>query len=675
MNKYLRVIIISTLFLFQFGCNKTFNKSNSDLITSNESYAVSKFLNTPDNLTIDIKEIANDIAKQQSKDPFLVDFINKYGIPRWENTITSHPALINKTNSQLRSNSVDTQNDFISPIYLIPLVDTISNSIKTYILCTKLQDSIFRYNVFNKEGIIEKYTSTAKDIYNGTLMLSTFSALENSINNKQIANYPLPFKSQTNVKIGISKVQNINTNKIQIQSNSAVVKRRLGDDCINQNYIPIIQFDLFWIQDVTTYGIRFTTAIGSCDGSFYFFAEPWGNGNYGGTPPSSSGPSINIPDNNQISSGYLFNSSFPSGGTSSSSLNQAGNIPNLPPWIDPDASLYQESSTQVRRPRNVLDLIESVNSLTNDQLDQLSLPQNSSFVNELNIAIREEDEINIEEIIAAKITIDAHLSNTISDFRGFAAAEIVAKYNSGINSSDPVLLKYLTWASLNAATLKIQNPNWSNAKLVYRSQKDAIHFTLEAISIIGVTAPIALTLDTVLYIFEEDASHASLNILMATLPGVLTATRLKTFVKTIESPTLKKINLYLVQNGEDVYFGGRSLLRSVLGITSKALEAHHIIPWQFRNHKLIQAAAKATSKFHMNDALNGIPLDKLIYQNSSSHLIYNSKILAELDRISLKYPNGIDSDIARQEVNVLLGKLRKWLDDNKNVDLKYLEIK
>lgn len=55
------------------------------------------------------------------------------------------------------------------------------------------------------------------------------------------------------------------------------------------------------------------------------------------------------------------------------------------------------------------------------------------------------------------------------------------------------------------------------------------------------------------------------------------------------------------------------MLRQVLGITDKAFEAHHIIPWtRFVDHPIVQAAASAKVPFHMNSKINGIPLKKYI---------------------------------------------------------------
>ena len=74
---------------------------------------------------------------------------------------------------------------------------------------------------------------------------------------------------------------------------------------------------------------------------------------------------------------------------------------------------------------------------------------------------------------------------------------------------------------------------------------------------------------------------------------------------------------YVVRSSDKIIqFGwdlaeGRKQLRRILG-TPSGWEAHHIIPWEHREHPVIQAAAHVGSNnaFHMNELLNGISLPK-----------------------------------------------------------------
>ena len=57
---------------------------------------------------------------------------------------------------------------------------------------------------------------------------------------------------------------------------------------------------------------------------------------------------------------------------------------------------------------------------------------------------------------------------------------------------------------------------------------------------------------------------------------------------------------------DKVDFGDRSDLRDSLGITDPNVQAHHLIPWDLRNHPLVQRGAQAG--WQMNEAYNGMEL-------------------------------------------------------------------
>lgn len=677
MKNYLKITLFCTILLF-FGCKKSINYSNSDQIASFDNFAVTKFLSVPENLSPDIKEIVRDISKQQIKEPFLVDFINKYGIPKWDKTITSHPALSTIDNSQTKSNTVDNQADFVSPIYLIPLVDTLSSEVKSYILCTKVKDSIFRYNVFNKQSILEKPATSPKDIFNGSMMLAGISALENNINKKSISEYPSPFGTQNDVKFKISKVELNSASNNKIQTNSIIVKKSQGDDCIKQTYTPVMAFDFFFVIDYTQYGFHMSFLIGSCNGALIVDITPWGNANYGTAPPPTNGPSFNFTDNSQINGSYLFNSNATSGGTSFSNLNQAGSTPNLPPWTDPDASLYSQATTQGRS-RPVLSLISKIPNLSNDQLDWISNPSNISFLNDLNTALSEFEEITDAEIQAAKFTIDLYKAGIQDNFDNDAGANILSISLPLPNSPYILFQKYMSWANMNYTVLKKENPTWNPVKLWIHSQIEAFHVGLEFLAFTPL-APEAILIDAALYAYQGNGSSATINVVLAGVPGALLAGNVRILAKTIISPiTTKSFKLFHVYVGDLVIFPSRSALRRIIGLTSKLHEAHHVIPWEMRFHSVLQAAAKSSFKFHLNEFDNGIPLLKEINQNAIAHEIYNDKIAKKLDDILGEIsPFILDkakyNDEAAKRLNALRIKVKKWLTDHPNLNLNELVI-
>ncbi|OBX19681.1 HNH/ENDO VII superfamily nuclease [Gelidibacter algens] len=82
----------------------------------------------------------------------------------------------------------------------------------------------------------------------------------------------------------------------------------------------------------------------------------------------------------------------------------------------------------------------------------------------------------------------------------------------------------------------------------------------------------------------------------------------------------------IVEFGSDGY--NRSQLRKILNITDSAIQAHHIIPLNFRNSPLVQKAAKSDNVFHISDKLNGIPLP------STNHLTGHNTIGGYSDTVS-----------------------------------------
>jgi hypothetical protein len=668
MKNYLKVTIFCFILLF-FGCKKSINNSNSNQIASSENFAVTKFLSVPENLSPDIKEIVRDISKQQIKEPFLSDFINKYGIPKWDKTITSHPALLNNDNSQTKSNSVDNQADFVSPIYLIPLIDTNSNNVKSYILCTRVQDSLFRYNVFNKQSILEKPASTPKDIFNGSMMLAGISALENSINKKSISEYPSPFGTQNDVKFKISKVELNSSSNNKIQTNSIIVKKSQGDDCISQTYIPVMEFDFFFVIGITQYGFHMSFVIGNCNGALITYITPWTNGNYGTAPPPTNGPSFNFTDYSQMNGSYLFNSNATSGGTSFSNLNQAGSTPNLPPWTDPDAGLYSQETMQGKT-RPVLSLMSKIPNLSVEQIDWLSNSTNLSFVNELNAVLAEENEITEAEIRAALITIDFRKAGIHENYDDATGAGIISKYVTEINPLDPLLLKYMIWSSINAAIIRKDHPTWNSTKVLIHSQKAAYHIGL-GILMFTPLLPEAIMIDAALYTYEGSGSTAALNLALAGVPGLA---GVKMLGKTVLSPLNKPINLYIIEVGEQLIFQSETRLREVIGLTLKTHQAHHLVPLKISAHKIVQWAAKSQTKFHMSEAKNGIPLLNELNQATAQHNIYTNYIAAKLNDIEreinlLNLSTDARNTLANQRLDGLLTDIRNWFSTHENVSL------
>ena len=95
-------------------------------------------------------------------------------------------------------------------------------------------------------------------------------------------------------------------------------------------------------------------------------------------------------------------------------------------------------------------------------------------------------------------------------------------------------------------------------------------------------------------------------------------------------------------------------------------QAHHLIPWATRNHPAVQKAAKSGSAFHMNEALNGIPLSTAVH--NGSHNNYNNLVQGYLDAI----PNTVTPDQAYNAINTLINNIRTAILNNPTTPINQL---
>lgn len=138
-----------------------------------------------------------------------------------------------------------------------------------------------------------------------------------------------------------------------------------------------------------------------------------------------------------------------------------------------------------------------------------------------------------------------------------------------------------------------------------------------------------------LYAIDGDGVNASLSVVSA-LPfyGYITSGP-KIGFKVIQAATdlnSRKVLRWILDKKGFITFGDQNQLRKILELTDTNMHAHHIIPWQksIQEHPVIQKAAKSKNAFHMNESLNGIPVQKI---RNSTHNDYNNLIKMKLDQI------------------------------------------
>ena len=217
---------------------------------------------------------------------------------------------------------------------------------------------------------------------------------------------------------------------------------------------------------------------------------------------------------------------------------------------------------------------------------------------------------------------------------------------------------------IKATVLRHNHPNWSKWKLMWMLSKDIVHISLDIFGTIPVAGEIADLTNGVLYTIEGDGLNATLSY-SNSVPLVGWATLFTKYgLKIVNSTqtaytigTKVKLTWKILTDGS-VYFGSNSTcrrqLRKALGLApfaQDARQAHHIIPLNLQSHPAIQKAAKSSNPFHLNEAINGLPLGNTVH--NGSHFNYDLLIKGRLDDINLNQPlNDIFDEVANIIQNV-----------------------
>ncbi|MDY7395726.1 AHH domain-containing protein [Aureibaculum sp. 2210JD6-5] len=129
----------------------------------------------------------------------------------------------------------------------------------------------------------------------------------------------------------------------------------------------------------------------------------------------------------------------------------------------------------------------------------------------------------------------------------------------------------------------------------------------------------------------------------------------------------KNVKLNFEKINGIVDFGSSgSKLRTILGITDSSFQAHHIIPWAKRTHDAVQKAAKSSKAFHINEALNGIPMHTDFH--FGSHPNYSNLVQQRLDAINL----GQTADEVFDEVLDIISDIRTAIQNNPTTHINQL---
>jgi hypothetical protein len=178
---------------------------------------------------------------------------------------------------------------------------------------------------------------------------------------------------------------------------------------------------------------------------------------------------------------------------------------------------------------------------------------------------------------------------------------------------------------------------WEYTKIYFKASSETLHLGMDIMGMAPVVGPIFDVTHAAWYAFSGDYKNSALSI-TAVVPFVgdwTTVARISQKVFKINNGANKVIlKAYKLADGF-IKFSNRSQLRKLLGISSLAIHAHHVIPYGLANHKLVQLAAKYSSKtksaWHINDIPNGIAMPADYHLNE--HKKYSDKIFARLEKL------------------------------------------
>ncbi|RWW98776.1 AHH domain-containing protein [Flavobacterium cerinum] len=202
-----------------------------------------------------------------------------------------------------------------------------------------------------------------------------------------------------------------------------------------------------------------------------------------------------------------------------------------------------------------------------------------------------------------------------------------------VNLNSAHIEPWIMYFSVQCAVLRLEHPEWSTAKVYWHASKEMIHIGLDLVGLVPVVGEVADLANGVIYTIEGDGLNASLSYASAIPVAGWAAVGVKYAKKTIDITSSSKTTLkWMVKTGDIITFGDRTQLRKVLNLANgDPRQAHHIIPWAKSTHPAIQKAAKSGNEFHMNEVINGIPLNTIVH--SGSHAAYDLKVIQKLNAI------------------------------------------
>lgn len=653
----------------------------SDITRPAEEFTVTeKFFKSNRSADPAEQSLVNFLQRKNAKQPFVEATVKKIGYPVWDKIMARAGVSSRATVAGMSEGRKQPHANTISyDIYYIPFVRDSQNRVNAaMIIKASLADTSisyacdWQYKTFLDDAATSNSDADKFAVFFMQFDNAVFGYTKFKVTDKSL--FRNKYGSADHIAIKMDQQGDVSTNSINVRCADVTSYTwycpfvTTGRQCRN---LPAGECD-HCPEYCTT-----SQSMTVCWEEFIDDGPPPPAGDGGGTSGDGTGGGGSIPPSDPCSGG----DTPPTNPDAAHQGRQARVGAFSPPPTDPcgepgwDPDPYELTPQQILA-QSVSQLAQRLTLTTGQQNWLINTP---SFAEEFVATLNAEETMTPEVVAAAMISLELTRQGLTDAPNDPAAAAVVEQYSPN-PSMIPVLslmARYATYIKSSMAMLKISHPDWGWAHLFYEANKEAALVTLDIIGLIPVVGEIADITSGIIYSFDGNGTMAALSYASA-IPivgwwteGAKMAHRI--IVTAGGKTALKWIRL----TNNVVSFGDRRQLRRVLGITSSSMQAHHIIPWEFVSHEVVQTAAKApsTKAFHMNELINGIALEKTVHVEGMVHTAYSTQIRTALGQIAAKYPNGtLTPDIARSELETLIGKVRTWIDQNPGVNLNNIII-
>ena len=278
-------------------------------------------------------------------------------------------------------------------------------------------------------------------------------------------------------------------------------------------------------------------------------------------------------------------------------------------------------------------------------------------------------------------------ANLFAQVDGFWATSSYAISNGNVASLESVINpeEYAEFVS-EVVFLKLKNPNWSITRILLKAflntKSGQLHTAFDICGLVPVGGEPCDFTNGVFYTIEGDNVNASISF-AATVPIIGWVATAGKAIKVIGASGRTYKLYYKVTNGI-IEFGHKDILRAqlrrILNLSpNDGMRAHHIIPLELTHDlaktddvdKLIQQAANYKAAFHPNEFNNGIAISETFH--SGSHPAYTERVKVALKKIyDTKGGSNITPEVAHQEVQILLAKIRTAIQSNPTTNINYI---